>query len=147
MNRPLTLVLLFVSSLAFGATPTTPTIDQLLSMKSAGRPRISTDGKLVAYEISETDWKENAYVTHLWLADVQSGRTYQLTRGKKSSDSAQWSPDGRWLAFMTEREAATIQPLEEKKEDKKDDGKPAPRQIWLLSPAGGEAWQLTKHGA
>ncbi|HJQ41246.1 MAG TPA: S9 family peptidase [Thermoanaerobaculia bacterium] len=130
MIRPLALALLLSSSLAFGATPT---IDQLLSMKSVSRPRISPDGRLVAYELAETDWKENAYVTHIWLADVQSGRAYQLTRGRKSSDNPQWSPDGRWLAFMTERESAS-------------EVKPA-RQIWLISPAGGEAWQLTKHGA
>jgi dipeptidyl aminopeptidase/acylaminoacyl peptidase len=130
MLRPLALALLLSSSLAFGATPT---IDQLLSMKSVSRPRISPDGRLVAYEISEADWKENAYVTQLWLADVQSGRAFQLTRGKKSSDNPQWSPDGRWLAFMTERESGS-------------DNK-TPRQIWLISPAGGEAWQLTKHGA
>jgi dipeptidyl aminopeptidase/acylaminoacyl peptidase len=128
----------------------TPTLDQLLSMKSVARPRLSPDARFVAYEMTEADWKENAYVTHLWLADVQSGRSFQLTRGKKSSDSAQWSPDGRWLAFMTEREPAGIAPpseKSEKKEEKKDDAKPDARQIWLISPSGGEAWALTKHSA
>ncbi|HJW92471.1 MAG TPA: S9 family peptidase [Thermoanaerobaculia bacterium] len=128
----------------------TPTIDQMLSMKSVARPRISPDARFVAYDMTETDWKENAYVTHLWLADTQTGRSFQLTRGKKSSGAAQWSADGRWLAFLTEREAAVIEPLAdpgEKKEEKKDEGKPVARQIWLISPGGGEAWQLTKHGA
>lgn len=130
----------------------TPTIDQLLSMKSVARPRISPDARYVAYEMTETDWKDNAYVSNLWLADTQSGRTYQLTRGKKSADSAQWSPDGRWLAFITERESAAISPQEEKKaaekkDDAKSDAKPDARQIWLIAPGGGEAWALTKHGA
>ncbi|MCX6952619.1 MAG: S9 family peptidase [Verrucomicrobia bacterium] len=135
--------------LTVGAAPT-PTIDQLLSLKSVARPRLSPDGKLVAYEVTETDWKENAYVTQLWLADVPSGRSVQLTRGKKSSDNAQWSPDGRWLAFLTERETGAVAPLPEKDKDKGDkptaEAKPAARQLWLISPLGGEAWALTRHG-
>ncbi len=135
----------------------TPTLDQLLTLRSASRPRISPDGRFVAYEVSETDWKDNAYVSNVWLADTQSGRTWQLTRGRKSSDGAQWSPDGRWLAFMTERESSSISPLaagkkegegkEAKKDDKPSEAKPDARQIWLISPLGGEAWLLTKHGA
>jgi dipeptidyl aminopeptidase/acylaminoacyl peptidase len=133
----------------------TPTIDQLLSVKSAARPKVSPDGRLVCWEVSETDWKENAYVSHLWLADTQSGRSFPLTRGRKSSDGAQWSPDGRWLAFLTERDASAITPLGEKSEPKddekagkkKDEMKPDARQVWLISPSGGEAWQLTRHGA
>lgn len=141
---------LAVFAIVASAAAQTPTIDQMLSMKSVARPRISPDGRFVAYEMTETDWKENAYATHLWLADTQTGRSFQLTRGKKSSGAAQWSPDGRWLAFVTEREAAIIEPLAdpaEKKDEKKDEGKPVARQIWLIAPAGGEAWQLTKHAA
>ena len=116
----------------------TLTFDDTLSLRQAARPRISPDGRLVAYEIAETDWKNNAYVTNLWLADVQSGRSVQLTRGRKSSMQAQWSPDGRWIAFLTERESTAA---------KDDDGKPDPKQLWLIAPGGGEAWQLSKHGA
>ena len=147
--------LMFATITSLGLASATPTIDQLLSLKSVGRPRVSPDGKLVAYEVTETDWKENAYVTQLWMADVQTGRTFQLTRGKKSSDGAQWSPDGRWLAFTTEREGGAVAPLADKdgkKDEKKDAEKPAEtkptaRQIWLISLLGGEAWLLTKHGA
>ncbi len=92
------------------ARAATPTLDELLTLRSASRPRISPDGRLVAYEVTETEWKDNAYVTHIWLADAQSGRSFQLTRGKKSSDGGQWSPDGRWLAFFTDRESGAIVP-------------------------------------
>lgn len=142
---------LALSVAPLGAATRTPTIDECLSLKSVARPRISPDGRHVVYEVSQADWKENAYVTHLWLADTQTSRTFQLTRGKKSSDNAQWSPDGRWLAFLTERESGAVQPLAlaaEKKEGVKDaEAKPDGRQIWLISPLGGEAWLLTKHGA
>src|SRR5581483_9242948 len=125
------------ASALFAAT--TPTIDQLLSLESVSRPRIAPDGRSVVYSVTETDWNDNAYVSQLWLADVQSGRTVQLTRGKKSSEDAEWSPDGRWIAFLTEREMPPA--------DKKDgEAKPDARQIWIISPSGGEAWPLTRHG-
>ena len=137
----------------------TPTITEALSLQSIGSPRISPDGRYVAYELEQADWKGNEYVHQLWLVNVQTGKAIQLTRGKKSAGGADWSPDGRWLAFITEREPSAIEPLseaekaetkdekkDEKKEDKKEpeSGKPAASQIWLISPSGGEAWQLTK---
>src|SRR4029077_5631818 len=93
------------------------------------------------------------------IADVATGKSFQLTRGKKSIEGFEWSPDSRWLAFVTEREQSAIVPpdpgkkdVEKKdadKDDKKDtkpgEGKPAAHQLWLISPQGGEAWQLTRH--
>ena len=134
-----------------------PTPEESISIKTAGGPAISPDGRCVVFSIRETDWQQNEYVSHLWLADVATGRVFQLTRGSKSSYSAEWSPDGRWLAFITEREAganpeAPPKPEPPKKEDPKEEkpapeGKPAAKQIWLISPVGGEAWELTKHEA
>jgi dipeptidyl aminopeptidase/acylaminoacyl peptidase len=137
----------------------TPTIQQALSLKSIGSPKISPDGGLVAYEVQEADWKGNDYVRQLWLVNVETGKSIPLTRGKKSAGGADWSPDGHWLAFVTERESSAIEPFSEaaqeekkgeRKDEKKDDkkesepGKPASTQIWLISAEGGEAWQLTK---
>jgi dipeptidyl aminopeptidase/acylaminoacyl peptidase len=84
-----------------------PTLDQSLSLMSVRNPRIAPDGRAVVYERQETDWKENAYVTQLFLADVASGKSVQLTRGKKPAVGAEWSPDGRWIAFLTERDGVT----------------------------------------
>src|SRR5208283_2587609 len=133
--------------------------------------RISPDGKFVAYQLRQANWKDNEFVTQIWIVNVATGTSFQLTRGKKSAGQQEWSPDGRWLAFVTEREPAAIEPLtiekkeegkeekkeekpqkpEEKKEEAKEEGKEgeagekqADRQIWLISPEGGEAWQLTK---
>jgi dipeptidyl aminopeptidase/acylaminoacyl peptidase len=139
----------------------TPTLDESLSLKSVYSPMISPDGRLVAYRMGETNWKDNEFVSQIWIVNLATGASFQLTRGKHSPGAAEWSPDGRWLAFVTEREANAIEPLaevkkeekkDEKKEEKKDDGKaddadsgkPAAHQIWLISAEGGEAWQLTK---
>ncbi|MGC2656928.1 MAG: S9 family peptidase [Bryobacteraceae bacterium] len=150
------------SSIVFLAIPAflcaqakhTPTLQEMLSLKTISSPKISPDGQFVAYRMRETNWKENDYVWQLWLMNVKTGTSFQLTRGKKSADQEEWSPDGKWLAFVTERETSVIEPLpiekkEEKAEkaegkDKNDATKPAARQIWMISPEGGEAWQLTE---
>ena len=77
-----------------------PTIDELLTIKSIGGAQISPDGKFVAYTVTNGDFKQDAFVTQIWLAETGSkGRTLQLTRGDKSSTNPRWSPDGEWLAF------------------------------------------------
>jgi dipeptidyl aminopeptidase/acylaminoacyl peptidase len=100
-----------------------PTVDQILSLKRAGSPEISPDGRLVAYTVRETNWDDNAYETEIWLADARSGATRQLTNAKKSSQSPAWSPDGSKLAFTSDRT------------DK--------QQIYLINPQAGEAEALT----
>jgi dipeptidyl aminopeptidase/acylaminoacyl peptidase len=119
-------------AIALGAQPTPivssrvpPTVDQILSLKQAGSPEISPDGRWVAYTVRETNWDENAYETEIWLADTTSANAAgrQLTNAKKSSLSPAWSPDGSKLAFASDRS------------DK--------RQIYLINPLAGEAEALT----
>jgi len=104
--------------------PATPTIDQLISLRRAGSPAISPDGQWVAYTVRAADWEDNNYHTEIWLANVATGETRQLTNDlKKSSTSPAWSPDSRTLAFASDR-------------DEK-------RQIYLIDVHGGEARRLT----
>src|SRR5688500_13250034 len=115
-------------SLTPDATRHVPTIDELLTLKSVGGVQISPDGRWVAYTVTSGDFKPDAFITQIWLADVSSaagGRDVQRTRGDKSSTNPKWSPDGEWLAFTSNRV-----------EDK--------NQIFVINPLGGEAVQLTK---
>ena len=104
-------------------TRTAPTVDQILSLERAGSPAISPDGTFVAYAVRHANWDENAYETQIWLADVRTGHTRQLTNGRKSSMAPAWSPDGGRLAFVSDR---TDKP-----------------QIYVIDPRGGEAEALT----
>jgi dipeptidyl aminopeptidase/acylaminoacyl peptidase len=104
------------------ASGSSPTIDDLINLKRVGAPAISPDGKWVAYTVRETNWDNDSYETEIWIADVQTGTTRQLTNAPKSSSSPTWSAQGR-LAFSSDRS------------DK--------RQIYLIDPSGGEAEILT----
>ena len=99
-----------------------PTLQENISLKLASSPKISPDAHYIAYEIRETDWKENKFIRQLWLANVTTGKSFQLTRGKHDAGNAEWSPDGHWLAFVTEREQNAVEPqaATEKKEETKD---------------------------
>jgi dipeptidyl aminopeptidase/acylaminoacyl peptidase len=110
----------------------TPTIDQSLEMKSVFSPRISPDGRRVVYELQSTNWEDNSFDRNLWIADVASGESHALTSAKKSSTSAAWSPDGNWIAFLSDRPAQISGSPTEKK------------QLYVISADGGEAQQITK---
>jgi len=129
MNRkiaPLSFLLFtFIFVVTVEAQRRVPNLDDLLTMKSVGATQISPDGKWVAYTVAYGDFKQDAFINQIWLAQTEGDRTFQLTRGDRSSTNPRWSPDGQWLAFLSNRV-----------EDR--------NQIFLINPAGGEAQQLTK---
>jgi len=123
----LSLILVLGFSLSAGAQSQkrVPAMDDLLNVKQAGGAQISPDGSRVAYTVSETDFKLDAFVTQIWIAEIETGRVFQLTRGDKSAGNPQWSPLCEWLAFSSDRGG----------------GK---NQIFAIRAEGGEAVQLTK---
>jgi len=124
-NLTILLSILLIGVDSSAQTRHVPTIDELLTLKTAGGAQISPDAKWIAYTVGYGDFKQDAFVSQIWLADVATGRTFQATRGDKSSNSPRWSPDGKWLTFLSNR-------IEDK------------NQIFAIDPSGGEGIQLTK---
>ncbi|MCK5652361.1 MAG: PD40 domain-containing protein, partial [Gemmatimonadetes bacterium] len=104
--------------------PGMPSFKEVLSLNSVGSTQISPDGQTVAYTVRSTDWEKNSYDTEIWIARAD-GQLFQLTRtADGSSSSPQWSPDGRWIAFATDRGEG--------------------RQVHLIALSGGEAMAITE---
>ena len=103
--------------------PGMPSFKEVLSLESVGSTVISPDGRMVAYTVRTTDWEKNRYDTEIWIAPAE-GEPFQLTRtADGSSTSPQWSPDGRRIAFLSDRGEG--------------------QQVYLISLRGGEARALT----
>ena len=122
MRQALALLLLTAAA-TYAQAPAAPSIDDLINLKRVGSPAISADGRQVAFTIRETNWDENAYETEIWIGDAATGQSRQVTHARKSSMQPAWSPDGAWLAFVSDR-----------------DGK---RQLYRIALRGGEAERLT----
>ncbi len=101
------------------------TIEDLYQLKWVSDPQISPDGTQIAYVAKNVDPEDkNKYRNQIWMVETKGGEPYPFTGGQKSDTSPRWSPDGKTLAFISNRSGDN--------------------QIWLMSAQGGEARQLTK---
>src|SRR5882757_3794629 len=96
-----------------------------LKIKSLSDPRVSPDDKWVAYSLSEVDTAKDGRVSHLWMQSLTGTESIELTHGPDPASNLRWSPDGRYLAFLSSRESKNGS------------------QVWLLDRRGGEAKKLT----
>jgi dipeptidyl aminopeptidase/acylaminoacyl peptidase len=111
------------------------TPEDLVDIRSVSDVQISPDGKRVAFVVTEpADPKkpEKPRDTNIWVVPADgSGPARPFASSAKSDTSPRWSPDGRYLAFLSNRG----EPLGEEKEAK--------NQIFLMRTDGGEAEQMT----
>jgi dipeptidyl aminopeptidase/acylaminoacyl peptidase len=98
------------------------TFDDMIQLHRVGDPKISPDGKWVAYVVATPDMSANRNASNLWMVSTAGGTPLQLTQSGHDS-SPEWSPDGKTLAFLSSREGNS--------------------QAYLLSMDGGEAHAVT----
>src|ERR1700676_343379 len=100
------------------------TVDDYLALRSGHDPQMSPDGQWVAYVVGTTKTKEDKREQRIWMIPAAGGEAIALTAEGVSSSHPRWSPDGKFLAFLSGR----------------NEGK---TQVWLLNRLGGEAQKLT----
>ena len=136
MTRRLALLLSILGTLPSVAFPGDRpwTSDDILGLKVVSDPRVSPDGRSVAYVVESLNGDKDAYQTDVWLVPTAGGEARALASSPVGDDAPRWSPDGRWVAFLSERPRPVA---------KADDADEAKRQVWLIRPDGGEAVPLT----
>jgi dipeptidyl aminopeptidase/acylaminoacyl peptidase len=104
-------------------------IEDLVALQIASEPQVSPDGLQIAYVVLKSDAEANTTRSSIWLVPALTGASgklqppRQLTAEALNSVMPRWSPDGRWLAFLSDRSGSM--------------------QIYLLPLNGGEARQVS----
>ena len=107
-------------------TPRTMNLDDLARIREVRDPQCSPDGKWVAYVTGTTDAKEDKHYAHVWMVSYDGAHDLQLSYSQDSESAPRWSPDGKYLTFLSSRP-----------------GKSKGNQVWIMDRMGGEATQLT----
>jgi dipeptidyl aminopeptidase/acylaminoacyl peptidase len=122
------------------------TLDEFFNSVSFPTTKVSPDGNSVVIETEKADWNQQIFRKELWLYRTTSGSLIQLTQAGHET-SPQWSPDGQWIAFLSERKPAEAKEGDEgdRKARKSNEGDKDKEvaQLFLISPGGGEAFAVT----
>jgi dipeptidyl aminopeptidase/acylaminoacyl peptidase len=110
------------------------TIDDYFKIADVEDAQISPEGKWVSYTVTTHDLKDDKNKTRIWMISTSGGTAVPLTAEDLSSEHARWSPDGKYLAFLSGRGG--------NKSEKGDEDKK--KEVWLLNREGGEAQKLTE---
>ena len=78
-----------------------------MEMESIGSPNISPDGKHIIFTRGWIDKKNDRSRSNLWIVDIEGKRVRELTHGNWRDFSPVWSPDGKKIAFLSDRDETT----------------------------------------
>lgn len=100
-------------------------IDQYLALQSVAEISASPDGLYIAFTVTSNDLKKDETRDVVWMQPTGAGEPVRMTAPDSDSSSPKWSPDGRYLAILSDRKDEIT-------------------QVWLLDRRGGDAQQLTE---
>ncbi len=96
--------------------------------QSINNPEVSPDGKWVLYSVSTPDSAKNKKLTDLFMTSWDGSETVQLTHSGEVGSNATFSPDGKYISFLSSKAVDSVDNM----------------QLWLMDRRGGEAFQFTK---
>src|SRR6266498_5512799 len=100
------------------------TFEDLASIRRVGAPHVSPDGKWIVYDASSIDLAGNARRSALYLVPAAGGDSRKITDGTKQDEGPAWSPDGKSIAYVSNKDTAA-------------------KQVWLYDVASGTSRKLT----
>jgi acylaminoacyl-peptidase len=123
------LVLALLACLPVAAQQTI-TLDEFMNATDVQEVKLSPDGSAAVITAADPDWQHNRFSSDLYIWKEKSGTTVPFTRSGHAR-APQWSPDGRFVAFLSDLPLA-------------DDDKDAPERVWLIAADSGESFPLYK---
>ena len=118
------LVSLSILVFAFSITATAQrgglTIEDVMKVRRVADPRVSPDGKRVAFTVGDVAFEANKVVNQIYTVGIDGSGLKQVTSSPASSSAPRWSPDGKRIAFVTGG------------------------QIWTMDTDGGHRDQVTR---
>src|SRR5215472_7895477 len=99
------------------------TFDDLAAMQRVAEPQISPDGRVVAYSMGTTNSDANRIAHNIWIVSTAPGSQPRQLTQTGHDRRPQWSPDGKSIAFISDREGAS--------------------QIYVMPAQGGNARKIT----
>src|SRR4030081_972845 len=120
--KRISLILLMTASSALAQHIMTFT--DLAAVRRITMPKVSPDGKWVAYDASTIDLPANYRHSAIYLVPATGGMSRKITDGTKQDEGPAWSPDGKTIAYVSNRQGD-------------------PKQVYLYDPAAGTSRKLT----
>ncbi len=117
---------LLTAPLLLSAAPRPLQPEDIAALRDVDEPNLSPDGNSLVYVVKTMDVAKDKQAANLWLVHWNESENRPLTFGNNRQTHPRWSPDGKWIAFLSSRE-------DEHESD----------QLWLMPTAGGEAKKIT----
>lgn len=114
-----------IVSICANGQPRSFELNDFYKLTDLSNPKLAPDGRWIVYEVSSANKSKDTYESNLWMVAVDGSGSIQLTYTNGNESAPDFSPDGRYISFLSSRDSKTG------------------NQVWLLDRRGGEARKVT----